>query len=288
MLKAYKFRMYPNKEQKSLIENHFGACRFVYNRALELKLKSYEIEGKSLSRFALNKMLPELKKEHEWLKEVNSQSLQGATLHLDNAFTKFFREKKGFPNFKSRKNPVQSFSVPQHYTVNFDKNKVKIPKIGEIKTIIHRYFEGEQKNATISRTSTNKYFISILVNDRKDNIPDKEEFTDKTTIGVDVGIKDFAILSTGEKVQNLKYLKNSLIRLKVLQKRLSKKKKGSKNREKAKLTVAKLHEKISNQRNDFQHKLSYKLICENQAIALETLKIIVLHRVLQILRGVRL
>ncbi|AKB84063.1 Mobile element protein [Methanococcoides methylutens MM1] len=220
----------------------------------------------------MNKMLPELKVEHEWLKDINSQSLQGATLHLDNAFTRFFREKKGFPKFKSKKNPVQSFSIPQFYKVDFDNGKIKLPKIGWINAKLHRRYEGKEKTATVLRTSTGKYHISILVNDEKE-VPVKESFNISTTVGVDVGIKDFATLSNGEKIENPKYLTQSMKRLKVLQKRLSRKKKGSANRQKAKLTVAKLHEKISKQRHDFQHRLSYKLISENQAIALETLNV---------------
>jgi len=217
-------------------------------------------------------MLPDLKSEHVWLNEVNSQSLQGATLNLENAFTHFFREKKGFPKFKSRKNPVQSFSVPQGYNVDFETHKIRLPKIGWVKTKLHRRYKGVEKTATVSITPTGKFFISILIDDEKDQ-PSTQHFDENTTIGVDVGIKDFAILSNGEKIGNPRCLKQSLIRMKVLQRRLSRKQKGSKNRDKAKRAVAKLHEKIHNQRNDFQHKLSFRLVCENQAIALETLNV---------------
>ncbi|UUX93692.1 IS200/IS605 family element RNA-guided endonuclease TnpB [Methanoplanus endosymbiosus] len=272
MLIAYKFRMYPNKSQIEKFEQHFGACRFVYNFALEIKIKSYETDGKSVSRFVLNKMLPELKQENEWLKEVNSQSLQGATLHLDNAFTKFFREKKGFPKFKSRKNPVQSFSVPQAYSVDFDRNCVKLPKIGYVKTILHRRFNGNLKTATVSRNNAGKYFISILVDDELE-YPLPGSFDASNTIGLDVGIKDFVVTSEGNKYDNPKFLKNSEKRLKTLQRRFSRKKKGSSNFKKAKLQLAKQHEKVSNQRNDFQHKISFQIISENQAIAVETLKV---------------
>lgn len=272
MLKAYKYRIYPTKEQEESFFQHFGACRFVYNWALENKIKSYEQNGKSVSRFTLNKMITELKEEHTWLKDVNSQSLQGATLNLENAFTKFFREKKGFPKFKSKKNPVQSFSVPQFYEVDFDNNKVKLPKIGWIKSKLHRKFEGIGKTATLSRTLIGKYYISILVDDEQ-KTPVKSLFNEKVTVGIDIGIKDFAILSNGEKIDNPKYLKTSIQRLNVLQRRMSRKQKGSKNRAKARNAVSKLHEKISNQRNDFQHKLSSKLIGENQALALETLNV---------------
>lgn len=272
MLKAYKFRLYPTTEQKTMIAKHIGSCRFVFNWALELKIKSYQEEGKSFSRYDINKMIPELKKEHEWLKESNSQSLQAMTKNVENAFTKFFREKAGFPNFKSKKNPVQSFEIPQHYIVDFDQNIIKLPKIGEIKAVLHRNFEGKLRTATVSRTSTGKYFISILVDDEKD-LPEKQTFTENNTVGVDVGIKDFAVLSNGEKIDNPKYLKNSLQRLKVVQKQLSKKVKGSNNRKKAIKRLAKIHEKVTNQRTDFQHKVSSRLISENQAIAFETLKV---------------
>ncbi|ADI73117.1 transposase, IS605 OrfB family [Methanohalobium evestigatum Z-7303] len=272
MLKAYKYRMYPNQIQQELIAKHIGACRFIYNWALENKIKSYEQDGKAISRFELNKQIRVLKQDHEWLNEINSQSLQGATLNLENAFTKFFREKSGFPKFKSKKNPVQSFSVPQYYKVDFENNKVYIPKIGWIKTRLHRSFDGKQRTATITRTPTGKYYISILVDDDK-QLPQKQTFYEVNTIGVDVGIKDFAVTSDGEKIDNPRYLKNSIERLKVLQKRLSRKKKGSNNHRKLKHQIAKYHEKIANQREDFQHKLSSRLISENQAVALECLNV---------------
>ncbi len=264
--------MKPTKNQTILLEKHIGSCRYIYNWALKLKIKTYEQTGKLISQFDINKQITILKKENEWLKEVNSQSLQGMTRNLESAFTRFFREKIGFPNFKSKKNPIQSFPVPQHYYAYFEKGIVKLPKIGEVKAVLHRSFEGTLKTATVSRSATGGYYISILVDDEKE-FPEKQEFSESTTVGIDVGVKDFAILSTGEKVENPKYLKNSLKRLKVLQKRVSRKQKGSKNREKAKQRLAKLHEKISNQRNDFQHKISFKLISENQALAVETLNV---------------
>ncbi|ADE37291.1 IS200/IS605 family element RNA-guided endonuclease TnpB [Methanohalophilus mahii] len=275
MLKAYKYRMYPTKEQEEKFFQHFGACRFIYNWALEQKIKSYEQDGKSISRFDLNKGITILKRdgEHEWLKDVNSQSLQGATLNLDNAFTRFFREKRSFPKFKSKKNPVQAYNVPQNYKVDFENNKIYLPKIGNVKTILHRHYgDGDLKTATVSRTSTGKYYISILVDNGLET-PKKSEFSENDTVGIDVGIKDFAITSNGNKIDNPKHLRNSMKRLKVLSKRLSRKQKGSKNRKKARQKIAKIHEKISNQRHDFQHKVSTKLISENQAVVLETLNV---------------
>lgn len=272
MLRAYKYRLYPNKAQREIFLHHFGCCRFVYNWALNRKIKTYETTGKSISRFTLNNELVNLKNEYPWLKEVNSQSLQGSTLNLENAFTRFFREKKGFPNPKSKKNPVQSFSVPQNHKVFFETNHVRIPKVGMVKAKLHRCFEGKMKTATVSRNSTGKYFISILVDDGKE-LPEREKFDMNTTVGIDLGIKTFAVCSNGNSIENPKYLKNSLDRLKILQRRMSRKQKGSNNRRKLQCKIAKLHEKISNQRNDFQHKHSFTLISENQAIALETLNI---------------
>jgi putative transposase len=272
MIKAFKFRLYPTTTQATQLNQHIGSCRFVYNWALDQKIKTYEQTGKSISRFDLNKLIPVLKTSNEWLGEVNSQSLQGMTKQVESAFTRFFREKIGFPKFKSKKNPIQSFPIPQHYFVNFENNTVKLPKIGEIKAVLHRTFDGELRTATVSRSCKGKYYISILVEDGKE-LPTKQPFSESTTIGIDVGIKDFAVISTGVKVENPKYLKNSLQQLKVLQKRVSRKLKGSKNRYKAKLRLAVLHEKITNQRNDFQNKLSFKLLSENQAISLETLNV---------------
>jgi len=272
MLKAYKYRLIPNAEQKEAFLKHIGACRFVYNRSLEQKITVYETDKKTLTRFNLNNMLPDLKKEFVWLKDVNSQSLQLTNKNLDSAFKRFFREKKGFPRFKSRKNPVQSFGVPQNYKVDFDNNRIKLPKIGWIKTKLSRLFEGILKTATVSMTTTGKFFISILVEDGRET-PKKEPFGYDSTIGLDVGIKDFVTMSDGTKVDNPKFLKSSLQRLKVLQRRVSRKKKGSSNRDKAKYQVAKQHEKITNRRKDFLHKLTTKLVRENQAIAVETLNV---------------
>jgi putative transposase len=272
VLKAYKYRLNPTKNQETLINKHIGSCRLVYNWALEQKIKTYEQTGKSINHMGLDKLLPALKTEKPFLKETNSQSLQGMTKHVDAAFVRFFREKNGFPNFKSKKNPIQSFPVPQHYTVDFENSTVKLPKIGKVEVVLHRKFEGTLKTATVSKTCTGKFFISILIDDGKE-LPSKQKYTEPTTVGIDVGIKDFAVLSTGEKVENPKYLKNSLKRMKCLQKRVSRKVKGSNNRNKAKHQLSKIHETISNQRNNFQHQLSSKLICENQAISLETLNV---------------
>jgi len=264
--------MYPSREQVTLLMKHIHACRFVYNHSLEEKIRAYDQDSTRLSCFDLNNRLPALKEEHPWLKDVNSQSLQSANKNLDNAFTRFFREKKGFPRFKSKKNPVQSFQVPQHYRVDFDQRTIRFPKIGEVKAVFHRKFAGKMKYATVSVTSTGKWFVSILVDD---GIPEPEPtpFSPDTTLGIDVGLKDFATLSTGEKIENPRYLKTALQRLKVLQQRVSRKVKGSKNREKAIQRLARCHEMIANQRDDFLHKISFRVVSENQAIAVESLNV---------------
>ena len=272
MLKAYKYRMFPTDEQRTKFIQHIGACRFVYNLSLEQKIKAYETEKKTLTRFDLNNALPQLKLENEWLKEVNSQSLQEVNKHLDSAFKRFFREKKGFPKFKSKRSHTQSFGIPQNYKVDFDNNRLKLPKIGWVETRFSQTFEGVLKTATVSRTTTRKFFISILVDDGIE-IPEKEPFGYDSTIGLDVGIKDFVTMSDGTKVDNPKFLKTSLQRVKALQRRISQKKKGSANRDKARQKIAMRHEHIANQRKDFLHKLTTKLVRENQAIAVETLNV---------------
>lgn len=267
MLKAYKYRLYPNKEQEQKIAQHFGCVRYVYNWGLERKIKEYQKTKKSPSCFDLCNELIELKSKNEWLKEVNSQSLQMALRNLDNGFTSFFKKHNAFPKFKNRYTK-QSYQCPQR--VEIRNGKIFIPNLKEIKIKLHRNFEGKIKTTTISRSTTNKYYASILVDDGKD-LPNKKQI--KNAIGVDVGLTTFATISTGEKIANPKFLDQSLERLRALQRRLSKKEKDSQNRLKAKHKIALLHEKITNQRKDFLHKLSKRFIDENQAIALEDLNI---------------
>ena len=275
MLKAFKYRIYPNKEQSILLNKHFGCVRYIYNQGLQTKVALYEKTGESISCNKLTTgMLIELKSDpsKEWLHEVYSQCLQMALRNLDNAFTKFFREKKGFPKFKSKHKSVQSCQFPQNVKIDFEKNKIKFPKIGGLKVKLSRKFKGNIKTTTISKTSTNKYYVSVLVDNGKE-LPKKVKVKKETTIGIDLGIKDFCILSNGEKVQNPKYLKNNLDRIKVLQRRASKKKKGSQNRMKANRRLALKHEYVRNVRMDFLHKLSSRLIRDNQTICLEDLNI---------------
>ena len=267
MIKAYSYRIYPNQKQIEIFEKHFGCVRYVYNYGLQRKIEEYEKTEKSPSCFDLIKEITKLKKDLLWLSYVNAQSLQMSLRNLDNAYTRFFREHKGFPKFKN-KNSQQSFSCPQE--VKLVGKYLSIPKIKNIKCVIDRNFEGKIKTTTIKKTTTGKYFVSILVDNGKE-LPKKMKI--EKAIGIDLGIKTFATISTGEKIDNPRHLNNSLKRLKVLQRRLSKKKKGSNNRLKAKYKVALLSEKIANQRKDFLHKLSTRLVSENQAICLEDLNV---------------
>jgi len=260
-------------EQKVLLEKHFGCTRFVYNKLLNIKSTLYKQCRISISEFELNNHLLVFKEIYPWLKEVNSGALQQASRNLNSAFNHFFKDGFGYPQRKKKKDNRFSFQLPQNYDLNIEKSEIKLPKFGWIKVKIHRdIFQGEMKTLTVSRTPTGKYYISILTDD-EEAYPEPEPFSHTTMIGVDVGITTFATLSTGEKIDNPRFLKTSLDKLKYLQKSVLRKVIGSKNRRKAVYKLAKLHELISNQRNDFQHKISNRLISENQAIAVETLNI---------------
>jgi putative transposase len=286
MLRGKRYRIYPKKDQKIILEKHFGSCRFIFNKFLHIRQTLYEKFKASISKVELDNHLVLLKELYPWLKEVNSQSLQQVNKDLDNAFQRLFKGLGKYPNKKSKKNHNYSFSVPQHYKISLSTSELFLPKIGWIKVKFHRNllnpsFSGiiEKdsipeilRTLTVSKTPTGKYYVSILTDDQTD-YPPAQEYSNATMIGVDVGIKTFAACSTGEKIDHPKFLKSSLKRLKCLQKRVSRKVIGSNNRRKAVFKLAKIHELISNQRHDFQHKVSKRLISENQAIAVETLNV---------------
>lgn len=264
--KAYRFRLYPNDEQALFLARCFGCSRFVYNHFLRLTTDVYAEAKKSLRYKDWAGLLVELKKQFEWLKEVNSQALQQTLKDLETAFVRFFKKQGGFPNFKKRSNR-QSFRVPQHFSID-ENGFLKLPKMTPIKTVIHREVKGDLKSVTISKTPSGKYYASIIT---QQDIPHAPLNGGK--IGLDLGIKKFAITSKPEKFENPKYFQRSLRRLKIRQRRLSRKKKGSNNQSVARLLVARVHEKVANQRLDYQHKISLKLTCENQAISVEDLNI---------------
>lgn len=276
MIKAYKYRLYPTKAQEELLLKHFGCVRYIYNWGLDYKTKYYKETNKNIGYMQLsgkNGALSKLKKENEWLKEVNSQSLVSALGNLDRAYSNFFAHRSGFPKFK-RKSDKQSFQVPQSGRFDVRNNRIYIPKFKDgIYCKIHRKLpKGRQGTITISKNPSGKYFASVIVEINKDP---KEKVTPikETTIGIDFGLKTFLTTSKGEKIYSPEYLKQSLAKLQKLSRKHSKKQKGSKNKEKERIRLARLHEKISNRRLDFLHKLSSRLISENQAICIEDLNI---------------
>ena len=272
MLKAYKYRISPSPTQVELLSKHFGAVRFLYNLALETKTFAYSTKQVNISRFQLNAQLTDLKKECVWLKEVNSQSLQSALVNLDSAYSQFFKGFADFPTFK-KKHRKQSFQCPQNVVVDFKAGTIDLPKFKEpIKAVFHRRFTGSVRTVTISCTPTGKYFASILVDTAVEK-PVTQPVDRATAVGVDLGIKTFAVLSDGSQYANPKHLNQSIERLKVLQRRASRKKKGSKNRKKANKKVAVLHEKIANQRKDFLHKASDAITKRYDTIVLEDLAV---------------
>ena len=205
LLRAYKFRLYPNPSQTSSLEQHFGCARFIFNWGLEQKSKAYSERQEKLSCLALMNRLPELKSQLPWLAEVNAQSLQMALRNLDVAFTNFFKN-ADYPTFKSRKGR-QSFQCPQSCAADFEKSVLHLPRIKSIKTRFHRQFDGKIKTVTISRTPTAKYFASLLV-EQEGTEPELAPITD-STLGLDVGLKHFLITSDGEKVSNPKHLRRT-------------------------------------------------------------------------------
>ena len=287
MLYVYRFRLYPNKEQMEFLNRQFGYCRFTHNKILETAKREYKEKGKRWNYYKYKKMLPFLKKQYPFLREANSQSLQEAVKQLDKAFKNFFKSKHGFPKFKNRKH-INSISVPQHFSIQKRNEKNGLLRIPKLKTPIlvriHREIEGKAKSINIVRTQSGTYFVNILTErEIKPLIP-----VDKV-IGIDVGIKHFAAITTGSKnniksykVSNHKYLMKAEKKLKRMQRQLSRKKhptkrndntKRSNNYQKQVLRIAKLHEKISNKRKDFLHKLSKTIIDENQVIVVEDLNV---------------
>ena len=272
MLKAYKYRIYPNKEQKIQIAKTFGCCRFVYNQTLAYHKDAYENEKKSVSKTDCNNYCNrELKKEYEWLKDVDKFALTNAIYNMDAAYRKFFKEHAGYPKFKSKRDNHKSYTTNytnENIVVDFEKGRVKLPKLKMVKAKPPREFEGQIKSATISQMPSGKYFVLILVEEEQVELPKVEK-----SIGIDLGIKDLVITSDGEKIDNLKLIKKYENKLVRQQRKLAHKQKGSKNREKQRIKVAKIYEKIANTRNDYLHKISHKLINENQVIVSEDLSV---------------
>ena len=274
--KAYKYRIYPNKQQEELIQKTFGCCRFVYNQYLAKRIELYKTDKSTLNYNACSNDLRRLKQENEWLKEVDSVSIQSALKDLDVAYQNFFRRvkqgdsKAGFPRFKSKKENKKSYKTK--YTngnIRVLSNKIKLPKLGLVKCKVSKQIEGRILNATVSQNPSGKYFVSVCCTDIE--IP--QYSSTSAVVGIDLGLKEFAITSDGQHIENPKYLFKSQKKFAKLQRQLSRKTIGSKNRNKARIKVARQYEKITNQRMDFLQKLSTQLIKDYDVICLEDLKI---------------
>ena len=286
-MKAFKYRIFPTAKQKEEILLNINCSKFVFNFSLATQKRKEEMwyiveemvqqgyfeennwKGKFFNVFESKNALTELKKNYHWLKKADSIALQAAVENLGKAYDRYYKHIGGKPKFKSKKNDTRSYTTKMvRENIKLNKNTIVLPKIGEVKINLHRPVEGTIKRVIISKTPTGKYFVSICCNVEIKPL----EKVDKK-VGIDVGLKEFAICSDGYRVANPKHFRKAEKRLAKLQKDLARKKFGSKNYEKNKLQVAKLHEKIKNQRADFLHKLSIKLTRENQSIAIEDLRI---------------
>lgn len=269
---AYKFRIYPNNEQQILIQKTFGCCRFVYNHFLSERIEVYKKTGQTLSYVKQSKSLTSLKTEYKWLYEVDSSALQATLQDLEMSYKNFFRSIKkkqgiGFPKFKNKKNNRQSYRTKQ--SIKIFSKYIKIPKLGKIRCKFSKDVKGRIVSATLSQNPSGKYFISIYCTDVEfDKLPK----TDKS-VGIDLGLKSLAITSDGIEYPNHKYFIKSQKKLAKLQRQLSRKTRGSKRYEKARIKVAKLYEKITNQRLDNMHKVTTELVRNYDILAIEDLKV---------------
>src|SRR5699024_223671 len=267
--KAYKFRIYPNKEQEILIAKTIGCSRFVFNHFLAQWNDTYKETGKGLTYNSCSKQLTQLKKELTWLKEVDSIAIQSSLKNLADSYTRFFKKQNKAPRFKSKKNRVQSYTT-KHTNGNISilDNKIKLPKLGLVKFAKSREVKGRILNATVRRNPSGKYFVSILVETEVEELPKTG-----SSVGIDVGLKDFAILSDGTVYKNNKYFRTLEKKLAKAQRILSRRKKGSSNWHKQRIKVAQLHENIANARSDYLHKISTEIDKNHDIIGIEDLQV---------------
>ena len=277
MLRAIKYELNPTKTQKTLIRQSCGCCRKVYNVMLDRKISAYKKDGTSLSAFELINQLPELKKELTYLKDAPSQALQQAIKNLDAAYVNFFRKGgSGFPKFK-KKGCKDSFRIPVACLIDYDNWTIKVAKIGTVRFFKghNKQINGKIKSYTITHTSTDRYYISVMY-----ETMDRPKLNNNKSVGIDVGIKDFAILSDGRVFENQKHLKSNLSKLRVLQRTASRRYQQGKKREeqsnnwrKAVRQVAKIHERIAFQRHDYLHKVSTWIARNYSTVCVETLNV---------------
>ena len=272
MERSYKFRLYPTEAQRDMIEQTFGCCRFIYNHFLSECNEVYQNTGTGLSYYQQAKELPILKQKYDWLKRVDSTALQSACRHLDTAFQNFFRGLKsghsvGYPKFKSKKESYQSYTSKMNIKL-LDKH-IQLPKLGRVKCRVSRQITGHILSATVSRNPSGKYYVSLCCRIEQDDafhLP-----ATGNAVGLDMGLTDYITDSNGEKHSNPKYLRHEEKQLARAQRRLSRKSKGSKRYAKNKRQIARIHEHIYNQRQDFLHKLTTDIVRENDIICIEDL-----------------
>ena len=275
MEKAYKFRLYPTAAQRIQMKKTFGCCRFVWNHYLDRRKKVFEKSGETLNYAKCSKELTALKKELPWLREADATALQSSLRALDTAFQNFFRRCKeggnpGYPRFKSKHDHRQSYvSKNNAETIKVFDRRVQLPKLGLVKCRVSRKLEGRILSAAVEQTASGRYFVSFCCTDIR---PEPLEKTGRS-VGLDMGLTDFAVSSEGVRYENPKYLTRSLCRLARLQRQLSRKTKGSRRRDKARRLVARLHEHVRNQREDAQQKLSARLVRDFDVICLEDLAV---------------
>lgn len=267
MIKAVKYRLYPTESQKVLLAKHFGVSRYIYNWTLDWKTKNYTATQHNVNwmKIAVCDDFKKLKSENEWIRDVNSQSIQASIKCVDVAFKNFFEHRANFPKFHS-KHGKQSFKVPQHFEFDFTNSKLHLPKFKDgIKVIIHRHLpSGKLGQATVSMDCAGRYFVSVLVH-TDETEPTIAALPSTNSIGIDLGLKHFLTVSDGQVFDSPEPMKMNLAKLRKLNERLSRKKNGSKNRDKARMKLAKLHGHIADSRKDFLNKLSTRLVRENQA-----------------------
>ncbi len=267
--RAYKYRFYPTDEQKRILAQTFGCCRFVYNWGLSTRKTAYFQHGQKLTYNDLSAMLPALKKEHPWLSDVSSVPVQQSLRHLDRAYKNFFEGRAKYPTFKKRRNTQSATYASNAFT--WEDGQLTLAKMDEPLAItLHRAFPKDCKpsSVTVSKDCADRYFVSMLFEEKIEPLPPTT-----SQVGLDLGLKSMVILSTGESVGNPRYYAKDEKRLAKAQRRHAKKKKGSKNREKARRKVARVHARINDRRRDYQHKLSTRIVHENQVICVESLAV---------------
>ncbi len=268
-IRGYKYRAYPNKKQREFFEKNFGACRFVYNYYLGKRKAKWEERYESMTYAGSSRHLSrELKREHEWLREADSTALQQSLRHLDNAYKNFFAGRGGYPRYRKKRSGQSYRTMNVNDSIRMEGDTIRLPKAGKVKTVNTRAFEGRILSATVSRTVSGRYYISLQVEEEYEILPNKGG-----KIGMDAGLTTLFATSDRSSIPNPKTLAKHEKKLRRLQRELSRKKQGTKNREKARIRLAREHEKVADIRNDFQHKVTYKLANENQVVCMEELNV---------------